>query len=249
VTACAASGGRQRSPSTPGSRPSTSSARSSKVASARFGSAGAPRAVSPAPAHGRVADLRRSRRRHLPLRAACRRSPRRMSLCLAAASSGGSRLAHRTLRRGEHRFRSSAAARRRGGTGRQRVRQAYLGLRRRGRARDRKAAETWEVGRSAPAASGPPSGSLPSSELAQPHHEARALSEPPVFAAEKSTLGDSAERNAEKTPDDLNVLDSPQSAPLANGSRETPAEDWTPREAQLRAGIASLKRRLARRPT
>jgi hypothetical protein len=55
-------------------------------------------------------------------------------------------------------------------------------------------------------------------------------------------------RRMENVIDDLNVLELTETVPPVQAYRETPAEDWTLREDQLRAGIASLKRRLARRP-
>ena len=94
---------------------------------------------------------------------------------------------------------------------------------------------------------------LPSSKRVLSQHEARAqplLLDRPVFAVEKFELDDIGTRDVdidrmEKTIDDLNVLDPAE--PALHGSGETPAANWTPREDQLRAGIASLKRRLARR--
>ncbi len=96
---------------------------------------------------------------------------------------------------------------------------------------------------------------LPSSEQVLPRPEARAQplpSERPVFAVERSKPGEIAPRETdinrtENVIDDSAVLEITELAPLAQGYRANAAEDWTPREDQLRAGIASLKRRLARR--
>jgi chromosome partitioning protein len=97
---------------------------------------------------------------------------------------------------------------------------------------------------------------LPSSEQVLPRPEARAQllpSERPVFAVERSKPDEIAPRETdskrmESVIDDLTVLELTEPAPPVQAYREISAENWTLREDQLRAGIASLKRRLARRP-
>jgi len=97
---------------------------------------------------------------------------------------------------------------------------------------------------------------LPSAEQLLPRPESRVQplpSERPVFAVEKSKPDDLVTRpvdikRTENIIDDLNVLELTELAPPAQAYRETSAENWTLREDQLRAGIASLKRRLAKRP-
>lgn len=98
---------------------------------------------------------------------------------------------------------------------------------------------------------------LPSSEQVLPSAtevKAQPLpSERPVFAVEKSKPDDIVTRQVdprrmENVIDHLNVLELTEPAPPVQAYRETSAENWTLKEDQLRAGIASLKRRLARRP-
>jgi chromosome partitioning protein len=97
---------------------------------------------------------------------------------------------------------------------------------------------------------------LPSSEQVLPRPEIKAqppLSERPVFAVEKSKPDDVVTwpvdiKRIGNVVDDLSVLELTELAPPVQAYRETSAENWTLREDQLRAGIASLKRRLARRP-
>jgi chromosome partitioning protein len=97
---------------------------------------------------------------------------------------------------------------------------------------------------------------LPSSEQVLPRPEIKAQplpSERPVFAVEKSKPDDVVTRQVdikriENVIDELNVLELTETVPPVHAFRETFAEDWTLREDQLRAGVASLKRRLARRP-
>jgi chromosome partitioning protein len=97
---------------------------------------------------------------------------------------------------------------------------------------------------------------LPSAEQLLPRPESRVQplpSERPVFAVEKSKPDDLVTRpvdskRTENIIDDLNVLELTELAPPVQAYRETSAENWTLREDQLRAGIASLKRRLAKRP-
>jgi chromosome partitioning protein len=97
---------------------------------------------------------------------------------------------------------------------------------------------------------------LPSSEQVLPRPEIKAQplpSERPVFAVEKSKPDDVVTRQVdikriENVIDELNVLELTETVPPVQAFRETSAEDWTLREDQLRAGVASLKRRLARRP-
>ena len=87
-------------------------------------------------------------------------------------------------------------------------------------------------------------------------HEARAQplpSECPVFAIEKFKVEDIGRRDIDikrsgSAVDELNMLDPAEAAPLIDGSYEKLAENWTPRDDQLRAGIASLRKRLTRRP-
>ncbi len=96
---------------------------------------------------------------------------------------------------------------------------------------------------------------LPSAEQVLPRPEVKAQpvpSERPVFAVEKSKPDDVVtlqvdSRRMENVIDELNVLELTEPAPPVLAYRATSAENWTLREGQLRAGIASLKRRLAKR--
>ncbi|HUC66117.1 MAG TPA: ParA family partition ATPase [Stellaceae bacterium] len=97
---------------------------------------------------------------------------------------------------------------------------------------------------------------LPSSEQVRPRPELKAPPLPsperPVFAVEKTKPDDVVARQIdtrriENVIDDLNVLELTETVPPVQAYRETSTANWMLREDQLRAGIASLKRRLARR--
>jgi chromosome partitioning protein len=98
---------------------------------------------------------------------------------------------------------------------------------------------------------------LPSPEQVLPRPEVKAPPLPsmerPVFAVEKSKPDDIVTwpvdtRRMESVIDDLNVLELTKTLPPVQAYCATSAENWPLREDQLRAGVASLKRRLARRP-